>query len=185
MLEAQQHCTIKIAVWQDIVHSTLQEKKLNLPFRALKSGKLFLAKCSKMKNTTTINKSTSHNWHVALACISDFKSCISCAPITILEPNTCMRSHAGRAPSVKYVGFQHNTTKVLLQHDWASVLLRMPGRDFEQWERGLRLSDKPQGKHISFSSYCLSLCCIVLRSSTISCHLTPLSHRNPANVVTY
>lgn len=95
-------------------------------------------------------------------------------------------SLAGRVPLVKSV-CSSVQSKVLLQHDWASVLLLMPARDFEQWEHGLRLSDKPQGKHIRFSSYCLSslLCCVVLYSSGVGCHLKPRSHWNPVNAVTY
>lgn len=104
--------------------------------------------------------------------------------ITSLNP-TRLLSHASRIPFVIGVGLHHSTSKVLLQHDGASLRLPVPARDFEQWQRGLRLSDKPQGKHILFSSYCLSLCCIVLRGGSIGCHLIRLSRRNPAYVVTY
>lgn len=78
-------------------------------------------------------------------------------------------------PSVKKPNclFLEQPTKVFLQHDWTSVLLLLPARDFEQWEHGLRLSDKPQGKHIVLS-YCLSLCCVVLHGSSITCPLIPL-----------
>lgn len=69
------------------------------------------------------------------------------------KPNACCWFHTWRVPSVKWV-YMVDTT-------WQTALMLLPARDFEQWERGFRLSDKPQGKHILFCSYCLSLCCVV------------------------
>lgn len=125
-------------------------------------------KQSDVKRNHNKQKPTSHNWLAALQFFSvliEFKkSCVSCALITILKPNTCLQSHAGRVPPPVKICFVSSAAqpRCSLQHARASALLPVPAREFEQWERGLRLSDKPRGKRILFSSYCLSLPCIVL-----------------------
>lgn len=160
-LEAEQNGTVKIAAWQE------PSQRMQHFIRGFIKRQMFSwSKLKLVKEHWDVKRNYEKQHPQVVTVVALYfqfkKSWISCTLITSLKPNTSLRSHAGRVPSVKSVHFQHSATKVLLQHDWASVLLLMPAREFEQWERGLRLSDKPQGKHILFSSYCLSLSCIVL-----------------------
>lgn len=125
-------------------------------------------KQSDVKRNHNKQKPTSHNWLAALQFFSvliEFKKlCILCSnyhPQTRHMP--CSPTLGASPPPVK-ICFVSSAAqpRCSLQHARASALLPVPAREFEQWERGLRLSDKPRGKHILFSSYCLSLPCIVL-----------------------